>query len=143
MTWCYNSTIWCHNSSTMATIKRMYTWLSLLLLSHSGYSIWGIMNWSNTAETQDQWHICFVLNYYCLLQQSECWFLPSRGICHLQRTHRGLTHSGNSVIFKPVLDENDFYIFNQKDIAYDRHFDLIHFPDMRSSLLYVNILKLK
>ncbi len=53
-------------------------------------------------------------------------------------TFRGLTHSGNIVIFKPDLDENDFYIFNQNDIAYDRHFDLIqHFPDMRSSLLYV------
>ncbi len=53
-------------------------------------------------------------------------------------TFRGLTHSGNIVIFKPDLDENDFYIFNQKYIAYDRHFDLIqHFSDMRSSLLYV------
>ncbi len=42
------------------------------------------------------------------------------------------------MIFKPDLDENDFHIFNQSDISYNRHFDLIpHFPDMRSSLLYV------
>ncbi len=53
-------------------------------------------------------------------------------------TFIGLTHSGNIVIFKPDLDENGFYIFNQKDIAYNRHFDLIqYFPDMRWSLLYV------
>ncbi len=53
-------------------------------------------------------------------------------------TFRGLTHSGNIVICKPDLDENDLYIFNQKGIACNRHFDLIqHFPGMRSSLLYV------
>ncbi len=44
VTWCHNSTIRCHNSSTMATINRKYTWLSVLLLSPSGYSIWGTEN---------------------------------------------------------------------------------------------------
>ncbi len=27
VTWCHNSTIWHHNTSTMATINRKYTWL--------------------------------------------------------------------------------------------------------------------
>ncbi len=41
VTWCHNSTIWCHNSCTMATINRKYTWLHFMLLSPSGYSVWG------------------------------------------------------------------------------------------------------
>ncbi len=43
--WCHNSTIWCHYSSTMSTITRKYTWLPFVLLSPSGYSIWGTENW--------------------------------------------------------------------------------------------------
>ncbi len=43
--WRHNSTIWCHNSSSMATINRKWTWLTVLLLSPSGYSIWDTENW--------------------------------------------------------------------------------------------------
>ncbi len=54
MFWCYhgdyhNSTNWCHNRSTMATINRKYTWLHFLLLPLSGYSIWGTENWLNNV----------------------------------------------------------------------------------------------
>ncbi len=41
----HNSTIWCHNSSTIAIINRKYTWLHFLLLPPSGYSIWGTENY--------------------------------------------------------------------------------------------------
>ncbi len=46
VTWCHNSTIWRHNSSTMATINRKYTWL-LFPLFPNGYSIWGTENWDS------------------------------------------------------------------------------------------------
>ncbi len=53
--WCHNNTIWHHNSSTMATINRKYTWLLVLLLPPSGYSIWGTENWNKMVKAQYHW----------------------------------------------------------------------------------------
>ncbi len=39
-----NSTIWQNNSITQKTCNRKYTWLHVLLLPPSGYSIWGTEN---------------------------------------------------------------------------------------------------
>ncbi len=55
VTWCHNSTIWHHNSSTMPTIKRKNTWLPLLLLPPSGYSIWGTENWTYLTCSYVKW----------------------------------------------------------------------------------------
>ncbi len=40
-----NSTIWQNNSITQKTCNRKYTWLHILLLPTSGYSIWDTENY--------------------------------------------------------------------------------------------------
>ncbi len=48
----HNNTIWRHNSSTMATINRKYTWLPFLLLPPSWYSSWGTENYLHSFCTK-------------------------------------------------------------------------------------------
>ncbi len=55
MIWCHNSTIWHHNSRTMATINRKYAWLPFLLLPPSGYSIWGTENFHLLCDCMHTW----------------------------------------------------------------------------------------
>ncbi len=57
VTRCHNSTIWQHNSSTMATINRTYTWLPFLLLPHLVgilFEVLRILSASNNIPTRGQ-----------------------------------------------------------------------------------------
>ncbi len=71
VTWSHNSTIWSHNSSAMTTINRKYRWLPFLLLSSSGYSIWGLMIvLNNVSMLLDIWFIIVIMS--CWLQVYRC-----------------------------------------------------------------------
>ncbi len=62
VTWCHNSTIWHHNSSTIASINRKYIWLPFFATTPSGYSIWG-----STENCTQHYTVLYSRNLHCSL----------------------------------------------------------------------------